>query len=70
MAAEEIPHLFNRFARGSARRDRGGGSGLGLAITKSVAELHGGSITVRNCDDAGCVFEVRLPRAPGMNARS
>jgi signal transduction histidine kinase len=41
------------------------GTGLGLAIVKQFAELHGGSIEVREAPGGGALFECRLPlKAP------
>ncbi|MBO0609481.1 sensor histidine kinase [Myceligenerans salitolerans] len=37
-----------------------GGAGLGLAIVRGVADVHGGSATIRNAG-AGCVAELCLP---------
>jgi nitrogen fixation/metabolism regulation signal transduction histidine kinase len=38
------------------------GSGVGLALVRQIAEAHGGSVSLRNREDApGCVAEVRLP---------
>jgi two-component system, NtrC family, nitrogen regulation sensor histidine kinase NtrY len=38
------------------------GSGVGLALVRQIAEAHGGSVSLRNRDDAsGCVAEVLLP---------
>ena len=45
IAAEHLPHLFDRFYRVDPSRQRNGeGAGLGLAIVKSIAETHGGSV--------------------------
>ncbi|MCW5715533.1 MAG: PAS-domain containing protein [Bauldia sp.] len=45
------------------------GSGLGLAITRSLAELHGGSLHIRSREGSGTVVSVRLPAAePGPDA--
>ncbi|WP_263771430.1 heavy metal sensor histidine kinase [Propionivibrio soli] len=44
---EHLPRLFDRFYRADpARSGDGGQSGLGLAIVKSIAEAHGGSVSV------------------------
>jgi two-component system cell cycle sensor histidine kinase PleC len=40
------------------------GSGLGLAISKSLAELHGGSMRIRSTPGRGTVVVVRLPLRP------
>ncbi|HNB25070.1 MAG TPA: ATP-binding protein, partial [Candidatus Melainabacteria bacterium] len=40
-----------------------GGSGLGLAICKSIVELHGGSIGVRDNPGGGSAFWLQLPAA-------
>jgi two-component system cell cycle sensor histidine kinase PleC len=37
------------------------GSGLGLAISRSLAELHGGSLTIRSEEGVGTAITVRLP---------
>ena len=54
ISGEDMPHIFERFYRGS-----GGKHGIGLAIARSVTERYHGSITVRN--ENGAVFEVRFP---------
>jgi signal transduction histidine kinase len=59
IAADELPHLFDRFWQG-----RGGGSaGLGLAIVKGIVQAHGGSVSVDSTPGAGSTFRVRLPQA-------
>jgi two-component system, OmpR family, sensor histidine kinase MprB len=62
IAAEDLPHLFDRFYRGAGARGRPG-SGLGLAIVRQVAEQHGGSIQAANADGGGAEFTLRLPAA-------
>jgi len=63
IAAEFLPHVFERFrqADGSTTRTHGG-LGLGLAIVRHLVELHGGLIAARNVSDGtGAVFVVKLP---------
>lgn len=38
------------------------GTRLSLAIARRVAEHHHGSLSLRNLEDGGCLFEVQLPR--------
>jgi signal transduction histidine kinase len=63
--AAELPHIFERFYRGSrANEARGSGSGLGLAIVRSIVDMHGGSVSVESGSGAGSRFTVHLPRDP------
>lgn len=58
----DLPHVFDRFYRVEKSRSLNlGGSGLGLAITRSIIELHNGSIIVLS-DHGKTVFKVRLPK--------
>ncbi len=62
IAAEHIPHLFERFYRIDAGRSRRhGGSGLGLAICRSLVEAHHGTITCESKIGEGTMFKVCLP---------
>lgn len=63
VAAEHLPHLFDRFYRADTSRDRRmGGSGIGLAIAKALVEAHGGGISVTSSGVGhGTTFTVRLP---------
>jgi two-component system sensor histidine kinase BaeS len=65
IAAEHLPHVFDRFYRADPSRSRTtGGSGLGLAITKHLVEAHGGTVEASSTPGRGAVFTIRLP-APG-----
>jgi len=64
IAAEHLPHLFERFYRADTSRNRAtGGAGLGLAICQRIAEAHGGSLSVESQPGTGSCFTLRLPKA-------
>ncbi len=63
IAAEHLPHIFERFYRADFARDRQrGGSGIGLAIAKALTEAHGGRISVASRGlGHGTTFTVVIP---------
>jgi signal transduction histidine kinase len=63
IAAESLPHVFEKFWQADSSSTRAnGGLGLGLAITKHLVELHGGEIEVSSPGEGlGSTFTVRLP---------
>jgi PAS domain S-box-containing protein len=62
IAADQVPHLFDRYWQAN-RADRRG-VGLGLSIVKAIAEAHGGEVRVRTEEGAGTTFTLVLPAAP------
>ncbi|GAA0458246.1 putative sensor histidine kinase [Actinoplanes capillaceus] len=65
IAAEHLPHIFERFYRADTARDRThGGSGIGLAIVRAIITEHGGRITADSSGPGtGTTFVVTLPAA-------
>ncbi|MCZ2127752.1 MAG: HAMP domain-containing protein [Anaerolineales bacterium] len=63
IAAEDIPHLFEKFYRGKQREARINqpGSGLGLAIVQSIAENHHGRVWVESELGKGSIFYLQIP---------
>ena len=73
IAAGHLPHLFERFYRVDAARDRAhGGSGIGLAIVHSIVHAHGGAVTAASAGPGhGAIFTVELPgESPRRPARA
>lgn len=69
--AEYIERIFERFVQVPKAAGQIDGNGLGLSIARRVAELHRGTIGVRNEPDGGCTFTVRLPAsAPAGRERA
>ncbi|MGN6794884.1 MAG: ATP-binding protein [Streptosporangiaceae bacterium] len=61
VAAERLPHLFDRFYRGSAAETPCPGSGLGLAIVTAVAATHHGKAEASLNDPHGLRVTMTLP---------
>lgn len=57
--------VFDAFTRVGTVADGQPGSGLGLAIGRTVAELHGGTLTLVSEEGAGTAVTLRLPYAYG-----
>ncbi len=58
MSRDQRSRLFQRFATGRPLAD---GTGLGLVITKTIVELHGGTILVDTSSTRGTTFLLTLP---------
>ena len=69
IAPEHLPQIFHRFYRVDGARSTEG-VGLGLAIARSIAQAHGGGITVESTLGAGTTFTVRMPlKGNGISAQ-
>ena len=66
IAPEHLPHVFERFYRVDAARDRAhGGSGVGLAIVRAIVVAHGGTVTAASPGPGqGATFTISLARMP------
>jgi two-component system sensor histidine kinase MprB len=60
IAADDLPHVFDRFYRAPSARGTPG-SGLGLAIVRQVAEAHQGSAVAEAAEGGGARLRLRLP---------
>lgn len=61
IAADQIPHLFDRFWQARGRHD---GAGLGLYIARGIVVAHGSELGVESALGAGSSFWFTLPLAP------
>ena len=59
--ASELERIFHRFVRGRTAGRRYRGAGLGLAIVETVAEAHGGRVSVESEPGVGSRFAIVLP---------
>lgn len=60
IAAEHLPHVFDRFYKADRARAQFG-SGLGLSIVRAIVERHGGTVSVRSTPGVETLFEIVLP---------
>jgi CheY-like chemotaxis protein len=65
IALDVLPTVFDLFAQGERATDGAqGGLGIGLTVVKSLAELHGGSVSAASDGPGtGATFALRLPLA-------
>jgi signal transduction histidine kinase len=62
ISPEDVPHVFERFYRVAAARDReSGGTGLGLAIVLSIVKAHRGEVELESTPGKGTTVTVTLP---------
>lgn len=59
IAAEHLPHLFDRFWQ--ANKASRSGAGLGLSIARGIAEAHGGFLSVESAAGEGARFTFGIP---------
>jgi len=62
IAADQLPHVFDRFyqvsgSRGTTRH----GAGLGLPIARAIVEAHGGTIAIESAAGKGTTVRFTLP---------
>ncbi len=57
--AADLPHVFDRFVRGSNALP--GGTGLGLPVARAIAEAHGGRLSIDSSEGQGTCVTLILP---------
>lgn len=77
IAAEDLPHVFERFYRGRSDAEgraegesagaRNGsvepkGFGIGLSLAQALVSAQGGSLRARNLPEGGACFEIAFPK--------
>ena len=69
IAANELPHIFERFYRVDRSRHKAiDGTGLGLSIVKHGVLFHGGTIRVLSSAGKGSEFIMKFPREGVTNS--
>jgi two-component system cell cycle sensor histidine kinase PleC len=59
---QPFEQVQNQFSRTN------GGSGLGLAISRSLTELHGGTMRIKSLEGVGTIVSIRIPGARASRA--
>ncbi len=65
ISGETKEWIFEKFTRKEGEH-RASGFGLGLNFVRQVVQSHNGRISVRNGRERGAIFEITLPRCPGL----
>ena len=60
IAADELPHVFDRLWRGRAAKQVAG-SGIELAVAREIVAAHGGTIEAASPESTGTTITIRLP---------
>jgi signal transduction histidine kinase len=69
VAPDERDVIFRAFHRGrEGARSGSGGGGIGLSIVRTLAEQHGGSVSVENAPGGGARFTLDIPPAEVASA--
>lgn len=61
IAADQLPHLFHKFARLPGKERKVTGTGLGLVISRQIVEAHNGQMWVESELGQGSTFYFSLP---------
>jgi signal transduction histidine kinase len=64
IAPEDLPHVWERFYRGTGEDAYDGSAGLGLALVKELATAMGGSAAAESTPGQGSRFSIWLPIQP------
>jgi PAS domain S-box-containing protein len=59
--AADLPHVFERFYRGSNVAGLALGTGVGLFGVRQIVEQHGGRVSIESIEGQGTTFTVTLP---------
>lgn len=66
IAEEDLPHVFDRFYRGSRSEESDPanpqGFGVGLSLAQALISAQGGSLRARNLSEGGACFEATFPK--------
>ena len=63
IAPADLPHVFERFYRGSAAKARASGTGMGLWIVRGLLAVEQGRVWAENCPGGGARFTIVVPAA-------
>lgn len=69
MDPKDIAKMLEPFNQGQTGINEGNGTGLGLPLTRSMAELHGGSLHIDSSAGKGTTATIILPASRNLSAK-
>jgi two-component system sensor histidine kinase KdpD len=77
LSKSERVRIFDKFYRGQNVRRQAAGTGMGLPVARNILLAHGGDVQLRESDERGTEFVMRIPlgdmapqRPGGVEARN
>lgn len=67
--AADIARMLEPFNQGQTGINEGNGTGLGLPLTRSMAELHGGSLQIESTPGKGTTATIILPASRNLSGQ-
>jgi len=67
IAADELPHVFERFWRGRQTAEAADGTGIGLSIVAELVTAHHGDIGIDSRPGDGTTVTVTFPLSPAAD---
>jgi signal transduction histidine kinase len=61
IASEDLPHVFERFYKGTKGQTASQGAGLGLSIVREIVRAHNGTINIQSTLNKGTAVIIILP---------
>jgi two-component system, OmpR family, sensor histidine kinase KdpD len=70
LSKTERVRIFDKFYRGQNVRRQAAGTGMGLPVARNILLAHGGDVQLRDSDERGTEFVIRIPLGDATEQRT